>query len=139
MTVPEPLIRIFNDNDPALLALAVRGLRIGYSGVMFAGCSVVGSFFFQGLGKARQGMILSVARQFIFFIPPLFLLPLFFGVDGVYLSFPFADIGGGLLSLAMLRRQFRVLRLGAEASRPSPLSGERDASPETPASCDPKA
>ena len=138
MTIPDVLMRLFTTQQD-LVDLSVRCLRIGYSGVMFAGCSVVGSFFFQGLGKARQGMILSVARQFIFFIPPLFLLPLFFGVDGVYLSFPFADIGGGLLSLAMLRRQFRVLRLGAEASRPSPLSGERDASPETPASCDPKA
>ena len=138
MTIPDVLMRLFTTQQD-LVDLSVRCLRIGYSGVMFAGCSVVGSFFFQGLGKARQGMILSVARQFIFFIPPLFLLPLFFGVDGVYLSFPFADIGGGLLSLAMLRRQFRVLRLGAESTRPSPLSGERDASSETPASCDPKA
>jgi putative MATE family efflux protein len=112
MAAPDLLIRLFTTQSD-LIALSVRCLRIGYSGVMFAGCSVIASFFFQGLGKARQGMILSVARQFVFFIPPLFLLPQLFGVDGVYLTFPCADIGGGLLSLAMLRRQLRSLRGGS--------------------------
>jgi Na+-driven multidrug efflux pump len=44
------------------------------------------------LGKARAALVLSMSRQVLFMIPLLLTLPLIFGVNGVWLAFPVADI-----------------------------------------------
>ncbi len=110
MTVPEPLIRIFNDNDPDLLALAVRGMRIGYSGVMFASVSIIASHTFQAIGKPKKGLFLTLSRHFLFILPPLYFLPPLLGTDGVWMALPLSDLGGGLLGAWFLKREFALMR-----------------------------
>ncbi|HRX26370.1 MAG TPA: hypothetical protein P5219_06140, partial [Aminivibrio sp.] len=110
MSVPEPLIRIFNDTDPELLALSVRGMRIGYSGVMFASVSIIASHTFQAIGKPKKGLFLTLSRHFLFILPPLYFLPPLLGTDGVWMALPLSDLGGGLLGAWFLKREFAVMR-----------------------------
>ena len=110
VAIPEPLIRIFNSDDPALLALAVRGLRIGYSGVIFASVSIIASHTFQAIGKAKMGIFLTLSRHFIFIFIPLYFLPPHFGTDGVWMAIPLSDLGGGIMAAWFLKREFRLLR-----------------------------
>ncbi|MEA4877117.1 MATE family efflux transporter [Aminobacterium sp. MB27-C1] len=102
-----PLVMIFNTTSPELINLAARGLVISYSCVVFAGITIIASYTFQALGLGRQSLILNIMRQVIFFIPPLLILPPLLGTDGVWLAFPFSDVGGGLFGAFLLRRQFR--------------------------------
>ncbi len=110
MIMPEPMIRIFNSDDAALLALAVRGLRIGYSGVIFASVSIIASHTFQAIGKAKMGIFLTLSRHFIFIFVPLYFLPPHFGTDGVWMAIPLSDLGGGIMAAWFLKREFRLLR-----------------------------
>ena len=110
MTVPEPMIRIFNSDDPELLALAARGMRIGYSCVLFASVSIIAGHTFQAIGKAGIGIFLTLSRHFIFILLPLYVLPPLIGTDGVWISIPLSDLGGGLMGAWFLRREFRLLR-----------------------------
>lgn len=123
MTVPEPLIRIFNDNDPALLALAVRGLRIGYSGVLFASVSIIASHTFQAIGKPKKGIFLTLSRHFLFILVPLYFLPPLLGTDGVWLAIPLSDLGGGLLGAWFLKREFALMRRDQQIDGMSPPPG----------------
>ncbi len=52
---------------------------------------VIGNGVFQAFGKGREAMLLSVARQGIFLIPAITVLPRVFGVRGILLSQPVAD------------------------------------------------
>jgi len=110
VTVPEPLIRIFNADDPQLLSMAVRGIRIAYSGVLFASVSVIASHAFQAIGKARLGIFLTLSRHFLFILLPLYFLPPLLGTDGIWLSIPLSDLGGGIIGAWFLKREFRLIR-----------------------------
>ena len=97
--------------DPELIRIAASGLRISYAGVCFVGMALIGNSFFQGLGRARVSLFLSLCRQFLFLIPPILILPGLFGLRGVWFCFPSVDIGGGLLAMFFLLREYRKLGL----------------------------
>lgn len=96
------IMMLFND-DPELLALGVPGMRIGYTGIMFAGISVITTSALQGLGKARSALLMAFFRHVIFMLLPLLVLPRFFGIWGIWMSFPFGDILGCAMAIFFLR------------------------------------
>jgi putative MATE family efflux protein len=108
---PREMARLFT-SDPRLLDLSVRCLRLGYLGIPFVGLGIVAGFTFQGLGRARAGLLLTFCRHVLFIIVPISLLPRVLGLDGVFLTFPISDVLGGLLGFGMLRGEMR--RLGRE-------------------------
>ncbi len=83
-------MRMFT-SDRELLDISVRGLRI--TTVLFPVIAVqmVISNFFQSVGKAKIAVFLSLTRQLIFLIP-FYFAPRYFGLDGVFMSMPAADL-----------------------------------------------
>lgn len=105
----EEILRLFN-NDPELLAIGVPGMRIGYMGIIFVGLPIITTAAFQGLGKARAALFMSVFRHAVFMFLPMMILPKFFGLWGVWMSFPVGDIFGCLMALFFLRYLLKWLR-----------------------------
>jgi putative MATE family efflux protein len=101
------VISFFND-DPELLALAVPGMRIFCSTFVLIGPTVICITVFQGLSKGIAAMILSLTRQFIFFVPVLLLLNKFWGLTGVWISMPVSDILGFSCAALWLWREYGV-------------------------------
>ena len=62
MLFPEPLIRIFTP-DEALIAVAVRAVRIYFCGFVFMSLQFVAQNSFRSLGKARQAIFSFAAAQ----------------------------------------------------------------------------
>ncbi len=96
------LIGMFS-TDPGLLAIGVPGMRISYIGLILFGLPIVTNSALQGLGKAKMSLLLSLLRQGLFLYIPLLTLPHYFGIWGVWMSFPAGDILGGILSYFFLR------------------------------------
>ncbi|MDO5116072.1 MAG: MATE family efflux transporter [Synergistaceae bacterium] len=88
--------------DETLLAIGVPGMRIGYIGIPFMGVTIITNASLQGLGKGMASLILSFCRHVLCMFVPLLTLPHFFGLNGVWMSFPFGDIGGSLISAGFL-------------------------------------
>ena len=87
---PGALVSLFTDHHE-LTDLAKRGMRIVCILYPLVGAQIVITNFFQSIGKAKVSIFLSLSRQLLFLIPGLFLLPLYFGIDGVWASLPVAD------------------------------------------------
>ncbi len=100
---PEALMRIFTD-DPALIEMGIPALRTLYALSITVGIQMVAGGVFQALGKAREAFIASMARQVLFLIPLLFLLPPFLGLSGVWLAFPLADLLSFALAIWLIMR-----------------------------------
>jgi Na+-driven multidrug efflux pump len=114
------LVAIFND-DPELMAIAVPAMRIFLSGLIVVGPSVLFITTFQGLSKGKDALILSLARQLIFLVLLLLLLPRIWGITGVWLSWPVSDILAFLISGLWLFREYkRQQRAGEWADRTVP-------------------
>ena len=71
------------------------------------GIQLIGSAYFQAIGKALPALLLTLSRQAIFFIPFLFLLSSIMGITGVWLSFPLADLFSTLVTVYFLNRAIR--------------------------------
>lgn len=88
--IPEQLIRIFN-NDPELVRLGVECMRNISLLLPFVGPAIIASSLFQAVGKGLTAMWLSLLRQVVLLVPALMILPHYFDLRGVWLSFPASD------------------------------------------------
>ena len=101
----DPVAAVFNsEGNPQLQAIAAEGLRLYFSGVIFAGVNIVLVHFFAAVEKALPAQLISLGRGIFFLIPAAFLLSASFGATGVWLSFPAAELLTFLLGLFLYRR-----------------------------------
>ena len=108
---PSQVVRIFT-TDSRLIELAANGLRITVMIFPFVGFQMVTGNFFQSIGKANKAIILSLSRQVLVLIPCLFILPVFFGVEGVWYSMPVADAISSIWAGIMLWLQIKQFKKG---------------------------
>lgn len=78
--------------DQEVIKITVWGIRVLQCTFAIVGFQMIGSVTFQALGIAGPALFLSLARQVIFFIPTLLLLPHWFGITGVYMAYPVSDV-----------------------------------------------
>ena len=103
------LIGLFSSSRQ-LLEVGVPGMRITYLGVACVGVPIVTISSLQGLGRAKEAMLLSVTRQVVFMFAPALILPHFLGLNGVWASYPTGDICGAILSVFFLRKLLKWLK-----------------------------
>ena len=89
--IPRAAVGIFT-HDEELLSIASNALRILTLVFPIVGFQMIGTNFFQSLGRVKKSIFLSLTRQLIFLLPALYLLPLFIGTEGVWDSFTVSDI-----------------------------------------------
>ena len=99
------IISVFT-KDPELVKVAMPAMRIMLSTMILIGPSIMTITAFQGLGKGKTALFLSLIRQFIVFVPLLFLFRAIWGLTGVWVFSPAADIFGVLISLGFLWREY---------------------------------
>ncbi len=85
-----PIVGAFSD-DPAVLSIATKGLRVFSILLPFMGFILMITGLYQALGHAIGAAVLSLSRQGIFLIPTVLILPRFFGIDGIIFSQLVAD------------------------------------------------
>lgn len=108
---PKTIAGFFTHSEE-LINLSANGLRISLVLFPIVGFQMVATNFFQSIGKARISIILSLTRQLIFLIPGILLLPHFFGLNGIWISMPVADLLSSLLTLGVLNYQLRKKKFG---------------------------
>ncbi|MGW8256127.1 MAG: MATE family efflux transporter [Thermoguttaceae bacterium] len=110
MFAPAQVIRLFNREDAALLALGVHALRICTLTMPLVGFNVVAASYFQAIGKPRQAMLISLSRQVLFLIPLILILPHFFGLNGAWAAIPSSDLLAAILAAVLITVELRRLR-----------------------------
>ena len=105
---PTQIISLFN-NDPKLTNLAMRGIRIYLLMMPIVGINIVATSYYQSIGKAKVSMFVSLLRQVILLIPFTIILPKFIGVDGVWAAGACADSLSVIITLILLRKEFKQL------------------------------
>ncbi len=98
------IVNVFT-TDQELIDVAVPALRISFIATPLIGVGLIGSAYFQSIGKALPALLLTLTKQGFFLIPLILILPPFFGTDGIWWSFPIADIGSAAITFFYLRKQ----------------------------------
>lgn len=115
--LPDLSMSLFT-RDASLIAASGRVLRILSSLLPLVAIQIIGSTYFQAVGKPTPSLVLGLSRQFIILIPLLLILPRFLGLDGVWAAFPLSDFLAASMTTVFLVRDVRhldSLRLEASA------------------------
>ncbi|MGL5692574.1 MAG: MATE family efflux transporter [Peptostreptococcaceae bacterium] len=104
--VPEPIVSMFN-SDAELVSISVDGIRKYLSMMPLIGVSMIGSNYFQSIGKAKHAMFLSLLRQVILLVPMMLVLPKFLGLNGVWFAQPIADVISFVVTATLLFRELK--------------------------------
>ena len=97
-----PLSKIFVGYDPALMALTVSGFRIFALSFLFMGFAIFSSGFFTALNDGLTSALISFLRTLVFQVAAVVLLPLIWGIDGVWISIVVAEVMAVMLGIVFL-------------------------------------
>ncbi|MEM7370413.1 MAG: MATE family efflux transporter [Bacteroidota bacterium] len=103
MIFTRPLVGIFT-SDVQLITETVPAIRMAFLATPLLAISLLGSAYFQAIGKALPALLLALTKQGFFLIPLVLLLPLLFDLTGVWIAFPIADMGAAAISYYYLRK-----------------------------------
>lgn len=98
----EPITAIFNsEKNQILQEIAEAGLKIYFTGCVFAGLNIILSVYFTSTERPLPAQIISVMRGFIVIIPMSFLLSAIAGLPGVWASFPATEFLVSLVGVGL--------------------------------------
>ena len=97
----EALIKLFRD-DPEVTAIALPAFRYQCFAIFLQPVIVAGNMLFQSIGKSGRATFLACCRQGVFFIPLILTLPRFFGLVGIEICQPIADVLTFLVTVPFL-------------------------------------
>lgn len=101
IVITKPLVGIFTRPDNPVFELAVTGNRICSIALLFIGFNIFSSGMFTALNNGLISAILAFSRSFVFMIICLLALPVLFGVTGIWLANPVAELMAVLLAFTM--------------------------------------
>ncbi len=107
---PHAVASVFT-SDEKLITIAITGITIVFITFPIDGFQMVTSNFFQSIGKPGKAIYLSLTRQVLFLLPCLLILPTLFGVKGVWMSMPIADVIAGINAGYLLFREFKKTKI----------------------------
>ncbi len=106
MIFPEQIVSVFT-TDAAILSETPHYMRWVFAATPIIAIQLIGSAYFQAIGKAVPALLLTLTRQGFFFIPLIFILPHYFGELGVWISFPAADVLSTIVTGYFLNQEIR--------------------------------
>jgi putative MATE family efflux protein len=115
---PESLVSIFT-SDISVIEKGAVPLRLIAMFAPLWSFPILGSTFFQAIGKARPSLIINLSRDLFFFIPAIIILPCFFDLIGVWISWPVTDFFSFAITAIFLLREIRVINRDIESEKVS--------------------
>jgi Na+-driven multidrug efflux pump len=101
-------------NNQEILSRTPSALRWVFAATPVIVVQLIGASYFQAVGRAVPALLLSLTKQGFFLIPLLLVLPSFMGVDGVWVSFPIADVLSTIVTGYFLHKAVRKDLVGED-------------------------
>jgi len=110
MIFAEPIITLFRKDDLDVIRIGTLALRFHCISFPLSAWIVMCNMMLQSMGRAGKASLISAARQGVFFIPLIFILPYCFGLFGVQVCQPVADICAFALALPIGIGELKLIK-----------------------------
>lgn len=115
------MVGIFVSDNEFVTAMAVQGAALYSFCFLMNGFNILQSGYYTSMGDALASVIISASRGIVFISTGIFLLPQFLGINGVWLTPPFAELMTVLVCLIIGRVRSADREISEEtAPRTSP-------------------
>ncbi len=102
LVLASPLSRLFVGYDEALLSLTTSGFLVYAFAFLFMGYAIFSSGFFTALNDGVTSAIISFLRTMLFQVAAVLLLPMVWGIDGIWWSIVIAELMAVAVSAVFL-------------------------------------
>lgn len=102
------LVSAFTSVESTAYSLAINGNRLFSLALLFVGFNTFSSMLFTALSNGKISAIIAFSRTFVFLIATITVLPIFLGIDGLWLSVPVSELMALLLSSCLIRKYQKV-------------------------------
>lgn len=97
---------LFNhEGDPVLQKIAVGGMKIYFTGCLFAGLNIVMAIYFVATDYVKPANAISLLRGFLLILPLTFLMSAIWKMTGLWAAFPATEFLVTCVGLVMLKRR----------------------------------
>lgn len=93
-----PLSALYVGYDENLMQMTLRGFRIMSLSFLFSAIPIFGSSFFTALNDGKTSAIISFLRTMVFQVAAVLLLPLLFGLDGIWISLVVSELAATVVT-----------------------------------------
>ncbi len=97
-----PFSKIFVGYDTELMNLTCRGFQIYSFVFLFAGINIFGSSFFTALNNGMISALISFLRTLVFQVAAVLIFPIFWKIDGIWLSAVAAECMSVIITVIFL-------------------------------------
>lgn len=104
---PVQILNIFGSGNRLYYEFGSEYLRIYMFCMFLNGVQILSSNFFPAIGKAKEGVFISLSRQAFLQLPLIVILPLFLQINGIMLTGPISDGFAGILSILVVGREMK--------------------------------
>ncbi len=108
---PVQIMSIFGKPDPLYLEFGTSYLRIFMFATFLNGFQPVTGNFLTAIGKPFKSAAVAFSKQVFILIPLIVTLPLFFGIDGILISGPIADVLAFVVTIIFVKIEFKKLKM----------------------------
>ena len=106
---PQMFMIFSSGESDFFITTGARAFRILSLGFMFVSFQVIMGSVYQAMGYPIRALLVSLSRQFLFFIPIVFILVRIYGLDGLWYTFAIADVLAGTLGIILFIFEQRYL------------------------------
>lgn len=99
-----PITAVFT-TDAEVIRDTPGALRWVFAASPIIAVQLIGAAYFQAAGKATKALLLTLSKQGFFLIPLVLILPHFFGIFGVWVAFPIADVLSTIVTGIFLKKE----------------------------------
>jgi putative MATE family efflux protein len=115
------IVAVFRKEDLEVIRIGALSLRMMTPTFPFLGWVLLCNMMLQTIGRPVEASILAMARQTLFLIPSLFILTPAFGLLGIQISQPVADLASLALAIPLTVKVFREMKEDPAGAKPPTL------------------
>ena len=98
------------NNNLFFIEYGSEAFRIVSYGFIFVAFQFMVASIYQSLGYPKRALLVAISRQTLIFVPMVFIVTYFYGLDGIWYTYAASDILAGLLGLGMLIYELKVFK-----------------------------
>lgn len=98
-----PLAGIFVGYDAELMEMTVRAFMIYSFSFLFSGIAIYDSSFFTALNDGLTSALISFLRSLLFQVAAVMILPMIFGINGIWFSIVAAELVAAAMTILFIR------------------------------------
>lgn len=107
---PRKIISLFGGGSEEYFLFAEKFFRIFMFFTFANFIQIFSSNFFSAIGRGKIGLFIAITRQILFLLPLLIILPMFWGIEGVFFSAPIADFLALSITLFFLIKEYKIIK-----------------------------